>query len=59
MSDHAHDVFRVVSVNIGALVLSVSNIEVFFRIAGLVAAFLYTCLKIYDWISARFNKTQQ
>lgn len=54
--NHLHDVYRVISVNLGALVISVSGVEVFFRLAGLIAAFLYTLLKIYEWFDTRRNR---
>ena len=41
---------KVMGINIVAFMVSWSSLEQFFRTAGLIAAFVYTCLKIYELI---------
>ena len=44
--EHLQEAGKVATVNLAAYVLSWTNLEEFFRTAGLIAAFIYTCLKI-------------
>jgi hypothetical protein len=44
--DHIEEMVKVGSINMAALVLSLSDIEGFLRVAGVAAALLYTCMKI-------------
>ncbi len=50
---HFSDVAKVAGVNTTAIVVSLSGLETAIRIAGLVAALVYTCLKIADWVRDR------
>ena len=53
MNDHACDIIKVTSINLGAVVLSFAAVEAFFRIAAPAAAFIYTILKIWDWFKGK------
>lgn len=44
--EHLQEAGKVAAINTAAFVLSLTNLEEFFRTAGLIAAFVYTCLKI-------------
>lgn len=44
--DHIEEMVKVGSINMAALVLSLSNLEGFLRVAGVAAALVYTCMKI-------------
>jgi hypothetical protein len=46
--EHFQDIGKVAGANLAALAISCSNLEGFFRVAGLIVAFIYTCLKIWD-----------
>jgi hypothetical protein len=46
--EHFQDIGKVAGVNLAAIAISWTNLEGFFRIAGLIVAFIYTCLKIWD-----------
>lgn len=46
--EHFQDIGKVASVNLAAFALSWTNLEEFFRLGGLIVAFIYTCLKIWD-----------
>jgi hypothetical protein len=46
--EHFQDIGKVAGINLAAIAISWSNLEGFFRIAGLIVAFIYTCLKIWD-----------
>lgn len=50
MDEHAHEIGKVITLNLGALVVSYTAVEAFIRIAAPGLACIYTCLKIYDWI---------
>lgn len=54
--DQLEECVKVMSVNIVAFMVSWSTVEEFFRIAGLIAAFVYTCLKIYELIKQLNSK---
>jgi hypothetical protein len=43
--DEHFDSIRVAGANVAAIMLSLSDVEELFRIAGLAAAAFYTCLK--------------
>jgi hypothetical protein len=44
--DHLEEIAKVSSVNLAAFAISLSNLEGFLRVAGVAAAFIYTCMKI-------------
>jgi hypothetical protein len=44
--DHVEEIVKVGTINAAAWMISLSNVEEFFRVAGIAAAFLYTCMKI-------------
>lgn len=44
--EHLQEAGKVAGINLAAFVISWSNLDNFFRTAGLIAAFIYTCLKI-------------
>lgn len=48
--DHIEEIIKVGSVNAAALAISLSNLEGFLRVAGVAAAFVYTCMKIIQLI---------
>ncbi len=54
---HFSDVAKVAGVNTTAIVLSLSGVEAAIRLAGLVAALVYTCLKIADWVRDRRERS--
>ncbi len=43
------DFIKVTGINTMAFVVSLTDIEKAIRLAGLLAALVYTCLKIIDW----------
>ena len=47
---------KVTWINVMAFAISLSDAETAIRIAGLLAALVYTCLKIIDWF---LNKRRQ
>lgn len=48
--DNIEEMVKVGSVNIAAFALSLSNLEGFLRVAGVAAAFIYTCMKIIQLV---------
>jgi hypothetical protein len=48
--EHLQECAKVAGINLAAFMMSCSGVEEFFRIAGLIAAFIYTLLKIYELI---------
>ncbi len=50
------DLFRVLGINIAAFTVSLTEVETAIRILGLLAALVYTLLKIVDWVAARRGK---
>ena len=50
---HLTDAAKVAGVNTTAIIISLSGVETAIRLAGLVAALVYTCLKIADWVRDR------
>jgi hypothetical protein len=48
--EHIEEMLKVGSINMAALVLSLSDIESFLRVAGVAAALVYTCMKIMQLV---------
>lgn len=44
--DNLEDISKVSAINLAAFVLSFSEFEALLRVGGLLAAFIYTCMKI-------------
>lgn len=48
--DHIEEIVKVGTINAAAWMISLSNVEEFFRVAGVAAACIYTCMKIMQLI---------
>jgi hypothetical protein len=48
--DHLEEIVKVGTINAAAWMISLSNVEEFFRVAGVAAAFFYTCMKIIQLV---------
>jgi hypothetical protein len=53
--EHLQEMTKVATINIAAFIFSWTNVDSFFRTAGLIVAFIYTCLKIID-VLRKWNK---
>lgn len=53
MSDHIEGIIKVGTVNIAAHTISVAQVEAFVRLAGLIAALVYTLIQIYKAIKRK------
>lgn len=54
---HLDDLSMVIGANLIGWVPTLLQFEEFIRVLGLIAALIYTSLKIYDWFKEKKSKT--
>ena len=54
---HLDDISMVIGANLIGWVPTLLQFEEFIRVLGLIAALIYTSLKIYDWFKEKKNKS--